>query len=322
MVIASGIGAQIGLAEEASYGTYQAPSRFLEFESESIKTEIGKIRATGIGGGRFQKTNYIKTYTKSAGGGIAWTLQTKGFGLLLKHCLGAVSTSNTGAAYTHTITPDASALLGKYLTVQVGRPDITGTSRPFSFLGGKITQWELAADLDAAVKLSTTMDFKTVDTTQTLASASYPSAPELFTFVDGALTVGGSTRSVTGFKVSGNNALKTDRRYLGNTKKEPLANGIAEIAGEFTVEFESLSDFASATAGTQAALVLTLTSASEISAGVPYLMTVTIPAIEFTNAEPAVGGPDVLTTAIPFMALKNASDPVITVAYKTTDTTP
>lgn len=322
MVIASGIGGQLGLAEEGAYGTYQAPTRFLEFEKETLKTDIGKIRAAGIGGGRFYKTNYVKTYVKGGAGSIDWTLQTKGFGLLLKHCLGGVSSANVGTAYTHTLTPDAAALLGKYLTVQIGRPSIDGTSRVFSFLGGKITAWELAADLDAAAKLRTDFDFKTCDTAQALAAATYPTAPALFTFVDGALTVGGGAKSVTSIKVRAGNALKTDRRFLGNAKKEPIANGIADIGGEFTTEFESLSDYAAAVAGTQAALVLTFTSSEEIDTGVPFLFTVTIPAIEFLNAEPAIEGPDVLKATIPFMALKNASDPIITLAYKTSDTTP
>lgn len=322
MVIASGIGGQAGIGEESTYGTYVAPTRFLEFTKESIKVDVGKIRALGIGAGRFHTTTGVKTYIKGAAGSVEWALQTKGFGLLLKHCFGGVSSANVSSAYTHTFTDDAAALLGKYLTFQLGRPAIDGTSHVFSFLGGKITAWELAAALDQVVTLRTDFDFKTVDVGQSLAAASYPSSPELFTFVDGALTVGGSAKSVSSFKLRGANALKTDRRFLGNAKKEPIANGIADRSGELVAEFESLADYNSAVAGTQAALVLTLTSASEISAGVPFLVTITIPAIEFLQAEPAIEGPDVLKATIPFMALKNASDPIVTLAYKTTDTSP
>ncbi|TXH55733.1 MAG: hypothetical protein E6Q97_08215 [Desulfurellales bacterium] len=322
MVIASGIGGQAGFAEEVTYGTYVAPTRFLEFEKESIKVDIGKIRAAGIGGGRFNRINYSKTYIKGAAGSVEWILQNKGFALLLKHCLGAVATAGpTASAYTHTLSPDANALKGKSLTFQIGRPDIDGTSRVFSFLGGKITAWELSAQLDAAARLRTDFDFKTCDVGQSLAAAAYPSSPEILTFVDGALTVGGPAKSVSSIKIGQQNALKTDRRFLGNAKKEPLANGISTVTGEFVAEFESLADYNAAVAGTQAALVLTFTSVAEISAGVPFLVTVTIPAIEFLNAEPSIEGPDVLKATIPFMALKGASD-IISIAYKTSEATP
>lgn len=322
MVIASGIGGQLGIAEESSYGTYVEPDHFMPFEKESISIDAGKLRTAGIGLGRFHRTNKLRTYVKGCRGPVEFVVENKGFGLLLEHCLGAVATVNASPVYTHTFTPDASALLGKYLTLQVGRPDTGGTSRPLSFLGGKVTSWELAAALDQVVKLTPEFDFKAVTTGETLATASYAASPYDFTFVDGALTYGGSSKFAKSFKVKMNNGLYVERRGLGNTKLEPLAGAIAEIEGEIECEWEDLDEYNSWLNDTLAALVLTCTSPQTISSGNYFTLTVTIPKVELLKAEAMVDGPGVLKLPIPFKALYDGSNAIISVAYKTSDATP
>lgn len=322
MVIASGIGAQLGIGEEGSYGTYQAPTRFLPFERESISLDIGKLRSAGIGLGRFHRTNKVRTYVKGAKGSIEFIVENKGFGLMLKHCLGGVSSGNVGAVYTHTFTPDANALLGKYLTVQIGRPDVGGTSRPLSFLGGKVVSWELAAQLDNQVRLTPEFDFKSATTAQALAAASYAAAPVDFTFVDGALTYGGASKFVKSFRLRMSNGLGVDRRGLGNTKLEPLANALAEIEGEIACEWEDLDDYNAWLADTQAQLVATFTSPAIISGSDEFELIVTIPKIELLKAESMVEGPGVLQQPTPFKALYDGTNPIIEVKYITSDTAP
>jgi hypothetical protein len=322
MVIASGVGAQLGFAEESTYGTYVAPTRFLPFEKESIKTETGKIRTAGLGLGRFHRTNKVRTYVKSAAGPVEFVVENKGFGLLFKHLLGSVASGNVGAVYTHTFTPDANALSGKFITLQVGRPDIGGTSRPFSFLGGKVTSWELAAALDEAVKLTPEFDFKAVDTGQSLAAASYSATPYDFTFVDGALTYAGSSKFARSFKVKVENMLATDRRGLGNTKKEPLGNGIATIEGELDCEWESLTEYGNWVNDTQAALVLTCTSPQIISGADAFKLIISIPKVELLGADTGVDGPDILKQPIQFKGLYDGSSQPITLTYITSDTAP
>lgn len=322
MVIASGIGAQLGFVAESSYGTYVAPTRFLPFERESISLDLGKIRTNGIGLGRFDRTNKVRTYVKGARGRVDFVVENKGFGLLFKHCIGGVSSGNVGSVYTHTFTPDAAALKGLFSTWQIGRPSIDGTSRPMSFVGGKVASWELSANLDEAVKLGVDLDFKGATTAETLASASYASSPYDFTFVDGALTYGGSSKFTKSFRLKMDNGLGLDRRGLGNDKKEPLANGIASIEGELACEWEDLDDYAAAIADTQAALVLTCTSPQIISGSDEFQLIVTLPKIELLKAEAMVDGPSVLQQPTPFKALYDGSNAIISLAYVTSDTTP
>lgn len=321
MVIASGLGAQLGIGEESAYGTAATVARFLEFNSEGLDADVGIIESRGLGTGRFLRTDREKRYVKSAGGQVEFDVQTKGFGLLLKHCLGSyANTLVAGSERSAVITPDANALKGLSLTLQVGKPDITGVSRPFTYEGGKVVDWQLKCALDEALKLATTFDFKTVQTATALAVASYPAGSEVFVFTEGQLTVAGVTTFVKSASVKGTNALATERRGLGNVKREPLANGEAVIDGELECEFEDLGAYADWVAGTQAQLVLTFTSPTVIAGGGPFKLTVTLPKVAYRGSTPKVGGPDIVMQPRPFKALHDGTNPVITVEQRTTDT--
>src|SRR5690606_23700344 len=118
MVIASGLGAQLGIGEESSYNTPVVVSRFLEFNSEGLDADVGVIESRGLGSGRFLRADREKRYIKSAGGQVELDVQTKGFGLVFKHCLGSYANSLVaGSERSAVITPDANALKGLSLTL-------------------------------------------------------------------------------------------------------------------------------------------------------------------------------------------------------------
>lgn len=322
MTLKTGLAAQFGIKAQTDYDTPATVDRFYEFESEAIDTDVGIIRMSQLGAGRFLRSDRRKAYIRGARGQATFVVMNKGFGLLLEHCIGQNTVTGAGADKTHTIIPDANALQGKSLTVQVGRPDIAGTVQPFTFQGCKITDWELKCAVDEALKLSATFDAKTVVTNTGLASATYPTTMEPFIFTEGALTINGTTTFVKSATIRGANALATERRGLTNTKKEPLANGIAAITGSLECEFEDLTKYSAWVAGTVVAnLVLTFTSATVIpTTAVPFSLTVTIPAIAYNGKNPTVGGPDVVMQPMEFEALNNGSDPVISLVMKTSDT--
>jgi hypothetical protein len=329
MATGTGIDSQLGVAEEVTYGTYVAPTLFYEFVSEKITLDLGKIYGKNVRSFRFQRSNRVRTYVKQAKGEVTFGVATTGFGLLFKHMFGAVSTTSPGAPKplekVHTFTPDPNGLKGKSLSWQVGRPEaLTGVVVPFSYPGGKINSWELSAKLDDILMLSLSNDFKTEDTAQVLTAASYSASPgALLTFVDGSVTVGGSTYFVKGISVKGENNLAVDRRGLGNVKREPLASGELGITGSLDCEFEGLTNHTSLRNGTTAQLVLTF-SYGEIDAGQsnPFKIVVTIPLIEFTGDPPTVDGAGVVQFPLKFKGLYNGTNPLITLEYRTTDVTP
>lgn len=323
MAIKTGIAAQVGAKAESTYGTPVTVDRFWEFVSEGIKNDIRKVTGKQMGAGRFLRNDRVKTYLAGAAGPVDFIVLNKGFGLLMEHAIGQNTVSGASANKTHTIIPDAAALQGKSLTFQVGRPDVGGTVQPFTYEGGKVTEWEFRCAVDGPLHFIPTFDFENCLTATALASASYPATQEMFIFSEGALTIGGTTTFVKEVSVKGNNGLVTDRRGLTNTKKEPLARGIEDyLTGNLVCEFEDLTAYAAWVAGTQAQLVLTFTSPTVIpTTAVAYSLTITIPKIEYTGETPNAQDEGILMQPRPFRGLYDGSNAIITVAMVTSDTT-
>lgn len=321
MATGTGLDAQIGIAEESTYGTYVAPDTFFEFTSESISPQVQRLTPSALGRGRFRRTSRIRHFVTGAEGDVTMEMVNKGMGLWFKHALGSVATTqpdDVGAPnhYLHTFTPDTNGLRGLYLTTQVGRPSTDATVRPFSYLGGKITSWTISAAMNEIATMTASMNFKTETTSETLATASYSSGLESFTFLDGSLTINSTAVGVVNSaEVNGTNALNTDRRGFGNEKHEPLANEFWTIAGTMESEFEDLTAYNAWINGTEVVnLVMTFeVSGTEIDSGQsnPYKLVITIPSLHYTGDAPNVGGPDVISQSKPFEAAKNETDDII-----------
>lgn len=155
----SGLSAQLGLVDEVTYGTPVTVTRFLPIVSENILRKIGRIESKGIYAGRrvIDSTQWAPGNVDVAGG-IQLELTDRALGLLFKHMFGGAAISGAGP-YTQTYTP--GAIDGKSLTVQVGRPDTgTGTVRPHTFVGGKVTKWALACKVGEIATLGLDMVFR------------------------------------------------------------------------------------------------------------------------------------------------------------------
>jgi hypothetical protein len=74
MVIASGLGAQLGIGEESTYNTPVTVTRFLEFNSEGLDADVGIIESRGLGTGRFLRTDREKRFIRRAGGQVEFHL--------------------------------------------------------------------------------------------------------------------------------------------------------------------------------------------------------------------------------------------------------
>jgi len=322
MGIGSGLGAQIGFGVESNYGEFATPTRFYEFNNESLAPSVVNVSSRGLGRGRFQRTGRNKSVVTGAAGAIEFDLMTKGFGLLLKACLGGyANTVVTGSERKALITPDAAGLAGQFLTCQVGKPSIDGTVNPFSFLGGKVTSWELKNTVDDKVVLVVNPDFKGLTTEEALASPSYPAGAEIFSFSEYSATLSGDPIFIKGFSIKGDNGLATSRRGLGNDKLEPLAAAEAMITGQLDFEFESLVRLGQWIAGEEVDdLIITFTTPTTLSGGGPALFKATIPWLFFTGSAPTVGGPDIVQEPMQFKGLDDGTNPVITLEQRTLDT--
>ena len=322
MAIGTGLGGQIGFAEEVTYGTYVAPTRFMRFDNEKIAANVGSIQSFGIGRGRWLRTGRHKEYIKDAAGQVQFDVMSKGYGMLLKHALGSyANVLVVGSEQKATITPDPNGLAGLSLTCQVGRPSIDGTVQPFSYSGGKVKAWELKNGVDNQLTLMLDLDFKTVVTSQGLAAATYVTGDEIFIFSECTLTINGVTVFAKNLDIKGDNGLDVARRFIGNTKKEPLAAAQSKITGQLDFEFEDLTKYAAWVAGTEiATLVATYTTPTVIAGGGNVKFIVTIPNLIYTGAQPDVAGPAIVPQQVPFEALYDGTNPIITIEQRTTDT--
>jgi hypothetical protein len=90
----SGLDAQLGFAEETAFGTIVAPTRFAEFNSEGITASYARVESNGLRPGRrYRSDSRFTTYIEGASGDIELEVGSKGFGLLLKHMLGSITTT-------------------------------------------------------------------------------------------------------------------------------------------------------------------------------------------------------------------------------------
>lgn len=327
MAFGSGLDGFIGIAfETGAYGTYAAPVQFLEADSESIEPNVQSLKSFPIAHGRFSRTGRHRERIVGAAGPVPITVLNVGMLKVLKACFGIGVSAQVGSTpeYTHTFTPDnVNGLRGLNASMQIGRPSTSGTTYPFSHVGGKVVQWELAAGQNEFLKLTPTFDFKTVSTAQTLATPVYPAAATPYASFDAAIEVAGIARTtLKSISVRGDNKLATDRFGVGGVKLEPLADGESVISGEFAGEFDDLTAFDQWTEGAELEdLVITFTSPELIpTTSVNYKFVVTIPAFRYTGTAPKISGPGIVDQSLPFEAMYNGTDPIISVAVTSDET--
>lgn len=319
---------QIGIAPESTYGTREAPTRFVEFLSESLTRENLTLASDGIrGAGRALRRGSRRTLTgRQAAGQISMEVGPDDVGILFEHALGAADTTTPGGATNarqHVFR--LGDLIGKSLTVQVGRGADDGSVIPFDYVGCKIVGWTLSINAQEILQLQLDIDARDEVTGETLGVASL-SDGIVFSFTQGVLRKDGSPLAQVGnFQVQGTNPLKTDKMYLGNggVKSEPTENGIPTVTGQAQATFIDLASFHTAfAADSPVSLELEFTG-GEIEAGINESLKIELPDVRFNGATPTVDGPEVPEVTIPFEAYEPAAGgEAITVTLVNEDLTP
>lgn len=324
MSIRAGLAAQLGAVAEDTWGTYKAPTSFVEFTEESLALAIERIESPGLrASNRVLRTDRWAAGQRRVEGTVSFEAPSKGLGLWLKNALGAVNITTPGGAtdarlHSHTLGDP----FGLGLTVQVGRPDVSGTVQPFSYTGAKINSITLTNSVDEFLVVECEMVAEDEVTSESLATASYPAAMQLFNWTQGVISLAGSPVGVvTDYSVTVSNNHKSDRYFLGaQTMSEPIIAGMTEITGSMTVEFDSLTNYNRFVDGTIASVNAKWTAATEIEATFFPYVEILLPDVRFDGATPAVAGPDVLTFELSFKALYDGTDEPITIDVQTADT--
>lgn len=316
----------IGLVNEATYGTYVAPTRFHEFTDEGFDWKPNRKVGQGLRvASRVARSGRRVTTTVQGEGKLELEAVTKGLGLILAAAMGSgVSTLVSGSTYQQNFTLGDTP---SSLAIQKGLVDASGTVRAHSFLGCMVNEFTFSAPNDDIAKFSFDFDVRDLDTAQTYAAPSYPSAPSLFNFSQAAATYSGSVTAPTTTAIATGGTAATDIRDFEVTVKNNLADdrfnfgaagkkakptvGLREISGKFTAEYAANTYRDDFIADTERAIVVTLTSTEALSTGVATLQCV-LPAVKLDSGIPMSNDGDFIVVEHSFTVLDNltAAQPI------------
>lgn len=327
MAIGSGLGAQIGIAAETTYGVFVAPTKFPEFTKESLVLKKTTATSSGIAAGRLLALSSRRVVTqKEASGGIDLEVPNKSFGLILQALMGTTVTPvqqalTTAYLQTHTLADTA----GKSLTIQKGVPLTTGTVTDKTFVGCKVISAEFSCEVGGMLTCSLEIDGKDSDETQTLAAASYPNMSP-FGFHQLAVKTGtfASETALDGVRkvsVKIERPQAVDRFYANQSglKKEPISNDLVKITGSLEMDYVATTVDDLHTSDAATACVVEFIGPI-IASTYAETFRIKLPAIKIDDAPPTVEGFDVIRPTFNFTALYDGTNQVV-IEYMSTDVT-
>jgi hypothetical protein len=323
----SGVAAQIGVATEATVGTYKAPTRFFPFESESLTLTKEYIRSKGLRAGQLaqRQQSHIAT-TRSVSGDVSMEFFNEGMGILINLLHGetvtptTITESTTGKKQLHKI--GFNSPFGKALTAQVGRPDTGGVVRAFSYLGCKVLSAKIEVAQGGVTMITLSLDSKDEVTTESLASATYSTTAVPFTFNNCTAKIGGSeVANIQSITYNISVPMNTGRYNLGSagTKLEPIINDLVSVTAEATLEFAGLTDherFKKEEVVNLEAIAL----GAVIDAKATNTAKLITPAAKQVSSGPTVNGPDIITQSVSFECLANGTEAPLSIELINTDT--
>jgi hypothetical protein len=343
MPFGSGLSAQLGVANESTWGTPVTVTKFYELLSETLKHEPTWLDSAGLKAGQsFTRASRVAQSRVDVNGEITLEHADRGaaggggMGQWWKHALGSAITTGTviaTTAYRQTHVPGPKTTFGQ--TIQVGRPQTDGTVKAFTYEGCKVSQWVFSCSDGEIAQLALTISGQQELTATGLAAASFPTGVGNFSFADasvftlggtpttaaGRTTIAGGVPIVTvakGITLTGATPMATERYGLGNAgqKKEPIENGISTITGTLDAEFTSQAEIYDLfKANTTTAIQLDFVKAgTDAGSGNPFRLSFVLPAVKLKAASVNVGGPDILGQSIEFQAYDDGTtNPVIQV---------
>lgn len=326
---------QLGVKAETTWGTAVTVDRFFEFESETIKPDAKRVESAVLRSGtKGMREDRFVPYVSSYAGSVTMPVLTKGFGFFLQHMIGGSVTTGslTDSTYTHTATLNSSATLcGKGFTAQFNRPlgDCQQTDQAFTYEGGKVSSWKVSCDQGGAVMAELSLVFEAGTTATALATASYPTGMELFPFGASSLTIAGSAVDVKSWSVECDNGLKVDREMIRSSYsiKEPVESSMREVTFSATLDYDALATvynrvISSTSSGAMAAVVITSLGPTLAGTTTYPGLVITMDKVRFDDGVPNVSGPDMAEIQLTGKALIPASGTWLSVAYRSTETTP
>jgi hypothetical protein len=346
MGVGSGLGSQIVLAQETTFGTpLLTGARAIEFNSETLELKKKTVQGQGLhAGGLIDRSNRRGVVEYDVNGDVAFNVPTKSFGLVIENMIGSFGNATISAPVAGMCTQvhQPGTLQGHFMTLQKGVPGNDGTVTPVTYTGVKFADWELDQSKSAIMTCKLGCDGRDeLLTTSTptaglgLASAAYlPTAREFNflqctvrtgtpTITSGVLSLASPTVLGYGekFTLKGATPMKTDRYFFGSNgrKSEQIENGFRKLDGTLDVEWTLPAAWYNSFQS-DATVPLQFTFVEPATLTNPCTLDMIIPACKLNGSSPKVGGPDMVMQNLSFTGLDDGTNPHIQFTYISTDT--
>ena len=328
MAYGSGLGASVGVGEEGTFGTYEAPDRFFAAKSFNVKKVQNVVPVSGVAAGRIAAPDEVVT-TTAATGNLQTDVLRKDFGLLLAHLMGSTASPVQQAATAAYLQTHAwGDNFGNSLTLQGGVPNAAGTVVPKTATGCKITQGQFSCAVDGLVEATFDFDAQAYVEDETLAAPSYTASNSPFHFGEMAVRLGtfaseASVQGVRSVNLTIARGMDVGRFYAGNSgvKSEQIANEFVAVSGTLEVDHVTAADFNDRFINhTSTSMVVEWVGATAIATTYFPTLSFTMPKVYFGDHISEVSGPDVIKASIPFTAFLDTTNGLVTAKYMSTDT--
>lgn len=232
--------------------------------------------------------------------------------------------------------------------LQKGVTTVDGVTEPLTYVGCKISDWEISVEKHAIAQLALTIMARNElagagnsdPLNVSVPSLATYSAPigSVFHWAQGTLFSGGTASttsgvtSVSGASTAGNirkasikytTPLDGDRYFLGKGgfRDEPIQNGLRQIAVSYEVEWlSSEAAYNAYAADTPTALQLQFQGPIIGSGSDHSMLSILIPEMFLDGEPPKVAGTQVVTQTIPLTGLDDGTNNPIQATYWTLDT--
>lgn len=350
----SGIAAQWCAFDEATYGvSLLTTPKFYACDSDTLKLRKVPKDGTGIyAGAQFETANRRYALEYSAGGNLPMDLPERGLQQWLFRMMGsfgqtasALTQDGVTGAYSATHAP--GFLDGHSFALQAGRPDISGTVKPATYVGSKVSEWEISCAMGEIAKLHLTIEARNElflawkdplnASVPTLQAFTAP-AGGAFRWTGAAVHVGGTPSTTSGVTslsaptlaghVKGPISVKYQRaldlaRYAPDVapfRNEPLTNGRSNVGGSLVVEWLNTDSWTAAYQNDSATAIQYTFIAEAIGSGSDFAtLDILVPNVRLNGDSPSVGGVQVLEQTVPWVARDDGTNNVIQLTYWTTD---
>lgn len=323
----TGLDTTFGCALEEAYGTYKAPSRFLEIDSTSLARKGDYLAPRPLRGRPGIPSARHKQTTRQAEGNVQMEVPNTQFGQVLNLLHGeAVTPEKQGAeaAYKQVHPIGVTPPNGKSLTVQINKPAVDA-DHAFTYLGTKITQATFSCDTSGALKCALDLMAQDVDMSKELKEATYAAVIESFDFTQPTVKIGGEAIDadllIHSFSLSIPIPLKSQRYGLGHgaTQLEPHGfNDSMLPTWELAAEFSNLDLYNFYIADEPKAIEISFVGKTIVGAHKDTI-TFLAPAGKFTGSDPEVGGPDVLDQTASLEVYDTITSPLVTITTMSAD---